>query len=51
MHKVQTVLRAAGMDFENVVWMNVYLTDTTTRRPGGCVLEDDRLQPSGPNGV
>jgi enamine deaminase RidA (YjgF/YER057c/UK114 family) len=27
MHKVQTVLRAAGMDFENVVWMNVYLTD------------------------
>ena len=28
MHKVQTVLRAAGMDFENVVWMNVYLTDT-----------------------
>jgi enamine deaminase RidA (YjgF/YER057c/UK114 family) len=28
MHKVQTVLRASGMDFENVVWMNVYLTDT-----------------------
>src|SRR5271156_920265 len=27
MHKVQRVLRAAGMDFENVVWMNVYLTD------------------------
>ena len=27
MHKVQAVLRAAGMDFENVVWMNVYLTD------------------------
>lgn len=27
MHKVQTVLRGAGMDFENVVWMNVYLTD------------------------
>jgi enamine deaminase RidA (YjgF/YER057c/UK114 family) len=28
MHKVQAVLRGAGMDFENVVWMNVYLTDT-----------------------
>jgi enamine deaminase RidA (YjgF/YER057c/UK114 family) len=28
MHKVQTVLRGAGMDFENVVWINVYLTDT-----------------------
>ena len=27
MHKLQTVLRAAGMDFENVVWMNIYLTD------------------------
>jgi enamine deaminase RidA (YjgF/YER057c/UK114 family) len=29
MHKVQTVLRGAGMDFENVVWMNVYLTDAS----------------------
>src|SRR5271165_6774393 len=28
MHKVQTVLRGAGMDFDNVVWMNIYLTDT-----------------------
>jgi enamine deaminase RidA (YjgF/YER057c/UK114 family) len=27
MHKVQAVLRGAGMDFENVVWINVYLTD------------------------
>ena len=27
MHKVQTVLRGAWMDFENVVWMNIYLTD------------------------
>jgi enamine deaminase RidA (YjgF/YER057c/UK114 family) len=27
MHKVQAVLRGSGMDFENVVWMNVYLTD------------------------
>ena len=29
MHKVQAVLRGAGMDFENVVWINVYLTDAT----------------------
>jgi enamine deaminase RidA (YjgF/YER057c/UK114 family) len=36
MHKVQTVLRAAGMDFENVVWMNVYLTDTKDQ----AALED-----------
>jgi enamine deaminase RidA (YjgF/YER057c/UK114 family) len=28
MGNVQTVLRGAGMDFGNVVWMNVYLTDT-----------------------
>ena len=27
MGKVQTVLRSAGMDFGNVVWMNIYLTD------------------------
>jgi enamine deaminase RidA (YjgF/YER057c/UK114 family) len=27
MHKVQAVLRRAGMDFENVVWINVYLAD------------------------
>jgi enamine deaminase RidA (YjgF/YER057c/UK114 family) len=25
--KVQSVLRAAGMDFGNVVWINIYLTD------------------------
>jgi enamine deaminase RidA (YjgF/YER057c/UK114 family) len=31
MHKVQTVLRDAGMDFENVVWMNIYLTDTNNQ--------------------
>jgi enamine deaminase RidA (YjgF/YER057c/UK114 family) len=36
MHKVQTVLRAAGMDFENVVWMNVYLTDANDQ----AALED-----------
>jgi enamine deaminase RidA (YjgF/YER057c/UK114 family) len=36
MHKVQTVLRGAGMDFENVVWMNVYLTDTNDQ----AALED-----------
>jgi enamine deaminase RidA (YjgF/YER057c/UK114 family) len=36
MHKVQTVLRAAQMDFENVVWMNVYLTDTSDE----AALED-----------
>jgi enamine deaminase RidA (YjgF/YER057c/UK114 family) len=27
MRKVQAVLRSAGMDFGNVVWMNIYLTD------------------------
>jgi enamine deaminase RidA (YjgF/YER057c/UK114 family) len=27
MRKVQAVLRGAGMDFGNVVWMNIYLTD------------------------
>jgi enamine deaminase RidA (YjgF/YER057c/UK114 family) len=27
LHKVQSVLRGAGMDFGNVVWMDVYLTD------------------------
>ncbi len=36
MHKVQTVLRGAGMDFENVVWMNVYLTDANDQ----AALED-----------
>ncbi len=30
MGNVQTVLRGAGMDFGNVVWMNIYLTDPTT---------------------
>src|SRR5580692_5743398 len=28
MGNVQTVLRSAGMDFGNVVWMNIYLTDS-----------------------
>jgi enamine deaminase RidA (YjgF/YER057c/UK114 family) len=36
MHKVQTVLRPSGMDFENIVWMNVYLTDTNDQ----AALED-----------
>jgi enamine deaminase RidA (YjgF/YER057c/UK114 family) len=27
MGNVQTLLRSAGMDFGNVVWMNIYLTD------------------------
>jgi enamine deaminase RidA (YjgF/YER057c/UK114 family) len=27
MSKVQAVLRSSGMDFGNVVWMNIYLTD------------------------
>jgi enamine deaminase RidA (YjgF/YER057c/UK114 family) len=36
MHKVQTVLRAAGMEFENVVWINVYLTDANDQ----AALED-----------
>src|SRR5271155_5984469 len=28
MANVQTVLHSAGMDFGNVVWMNIYLTDS-----------------------
>ena len=27
MRKVQAVLRGAGMDFDNVVWMNIYVAD------------------------
>ena len=27
MRKVQAVLRGAGMNFDNVVWMNIYVTD------------------------
>lgn len=27
MSKLQAVLRSSGMDFSNVVWMNIYLTD------------------------
>jgi enamine deaminase RidA (YjgF/YER057c/UK114 family) len=27
MHKVQQVLRGAGMDFANIAWMNIYVTD------------------------
>jgi len=27
LHNLQAVLRGAGMDFGNVVWLNVYLTD------------------------
>jgi reactive intermediate/imine deaminase len=27
LNNVRTVLKSAGMDFENVVWMNIYLTD------------------------
>jgi enamine deaminase RidA (YjgF/YER057c/UK114 family) len=30
---VQAVLRAAGMDFGNVVWMNVYVTDSQSIGP------------------
>ncbi|HTZ57808.1 MAG TPA: RidA family protein [Acidobacteriaceae bacterium] len=28
MHKVQAVLQGAGMNFADVVWMNIYLTDS-----------------------
>ncbi len=28
LHNVRAVLQSAGMDFENVVWMNIYLTST-----------------------
>ncbi len=28
MRKVQAILRGAGMDFGDVVWMNIYVTDT-----------------------
>src|ERR1700728_3250206 len=27
MRKVQAILRGAGMNFDNVVWMNIYVTD------------------------
>jgi enamine deaminase RidA (YjgF/YER057c/UK114 family) len=29
LHNVRAILQGAGMDFENVVWMNVYLTSAT----------------------
>ena len=29
LHNLRAILNGAGMDFENVVWMNVYLTSTT----------------------
>ncbi|HYK35322.1 RidA family protein [Alloacidobacterium sp.] len=29
LHNVQAILQGAGMDFDNVVWMNIYLTSTT----------------------
>ena len=28
LHNVRAILQSAGMDFENVVWMNIYLTST-----------------------
>jgi enamine deaminase RidA (YjgF/YER057c/UK114 family) len=28
LHNVRAILKNAGMDFENVVWMNIYLTST-----------------------
>jgi enamine deaminase RidA (YjgF/YER057c/UK114 family) len=33
MSKVQAVLRSNGMDFANVVWMNIYLTDAKNVGP------------------
>jgi hypothetical protein len=35
MRKVQAVLRGAGMDFGNVVWMNIYVTECCTCRRKG----------------
>lgn len=29
LHNVRAILQGAGMDFDNVVWMNIYLTSTT----------------------
>lgn len=29
LHNLRTILNGAGMDFDNVVWMNVYLTSAT----------------------
>jgi enamine deaminase RidA (YjgF/YER057c/UK114 family) len=45
MHKVQAVLRGAGMDFGNVVWMNIYITDT--RNQG--LMDDVYWQTIGPS--
>jgi enamine deaminase RidA (YjgF/YER057c/UK114 family) len=45
MHKVQAVLRGAGMDFGNVVWMNIYLTDDHDFAP----MEDAYWKMIGPS--
>jgi enamine deaminase RidA (YjgF/YER057c/UK114 family) len=45
MHKVQVVLQGAGMDYSNVVWMNIYLTDQHNLP----AMEDAYWQTIGPN--
>jgi enamine deaminase RidA (YjgF/YER057c/UK114 family) len=45
MHKVQVVLQGAGMDYSNVVWMNIYLTDEHNLP----AMEDAYWQTIGPN--
>jgi enamine deaminase RidA (YjgF/YER057c/UK114 family) len=45
MHRVQAVLRGAGMDFGNVVWMNIYLTDDHNLAP----MEDAYWKMIGPS--
>jgi enamine deaminase RidA (YjgF/YER057c/UK114 family) len=45
MHKVQAVLRGAGMDVGNVVWMNIYLTDDHNLAP----MEDAYWKMIGPS--
>jgi len=45
MGKIQAVLHGAGMDFGNVVWMNIYLTDDHNLAP----MEDAYWKMIGPN--
>jgi len=45
MGKIQAVLHGAGMDFGNVVWMNIYLTDDHNLAP----MEDAYWKMTGPN--
>jgi enamine deaminase RidA (YjgF/YER057c/UK114 family) len=45
MHKVRAVLQGAGMDYSNIVWMNIYLTGEHNLP----AMEDAYWQTIGPN--